>query len=213
MPKAYAERSARAVAVRSGFGDAEAVTDLVIVPRWSGDARSDFYPWLERELDEFTAIRCSPLLPKPDAPTIVASVEAWRRTVGAVKETIVLAHSVGCQVTLRALATLDGPVLGCLFVAGWFWVDTPWETLLPWQETPLDFERARANAGSIRVLLSDDDPFTSDTEATRDRFRERLGASVRLVAGAKHFNREQEPEVLDELRLLLGAHQLQQAGT
>jgi hypothetical protein len=188
--------------MRGGFGDAGAVSDLVIVPRWSGDARSDFYPWLERELDEFAAIRCSPLLPAPDAPTIAASVEGWRSTVTAPQDTIVLAHSVGCQVTLRALATLDGPVLGCLFVAGWFWVDAPWETLLPWQETPLDFERARANAGSMRVLLSDDDPFTSDHEATRDRFRDRLGASVRVVPGGKHFNWGEEPEVLAELRQL-----------
>jgi predicted alpha/beta hydrolase family esterase len=178
------------------------VSELVIVPRWSGDAHSDFYPWLGREIDGFAAIRCSALLPTPGAPEIAPSVESLRATMTAPHDTIVVAHSVGCQVALRALATLERPVLGCLFVACWFWVDEPWEALLPWQETPLDFHRARANAGLLRALLSDDDPFTSDHVATRDRLREQLGASVRVVSGAKHFNRSEEPDVLTELREL-----------
>jgi serine hydrolase len=188
---------------------------LVLVPRWEGDATTDFYPWLGRKLEELepallSTPRVSSLLPRPDGPTIAASVKRWRETVladGEPGQTIVIAHSVGCQVTMRGLATLEEPIAGCVFVGGWFSIDEPWESILPWQETELDLASTRAMAGRVRVLLSDDDPFTSDVDGTRARFESELGASVRVVGGARHFNRFEEPVVLDELLALARATQ------
>jgi predicted alpha/beta hydrolase family esterase len=182
---------------------------LIIIPRWAGGPESDFYPWLERALaaqapllfDEVRALR----LPNPGAPVIADWVRGVREAIGddpaRAAETVLLGHSVGCQAALRALAELPAGtrVAGAVMVAGWFRVDAPWETLRPWMDTPVDLGAARAACPRVVVLLSDDDPFTSDAAANRRAWEERVGAEVRMVPGAKHFNAAEEPAVLEAL--------------
>ena len=79
-----------------------------------------------------------------------------------------------------------------------------WDTLRPWIETPFDPSRTAARCGRIEVLLSDDDPYTSDTAETRRRFAEGLGAAVRITPGRRHFNDPEEPAVLDAVLRLAG---------
>jgi hypothetical protein len=185
------------------------VRRLLIIPRWAGGPESDFYPWLGRVLadrapppfEEVRALR----MPDPGAPVIDAWVSVVREALGddpdLAAETVLLGHSVGCQAVLRALAGLPAGrhVAGALLVAGWFWVDKPWETLRPWMDTPVDLAAVRAACPRTVVLLSDDDPFTADAAANGRAWEERLGAEVRLVPGAKHFNAAEEPAVLEAL--------------
>ena len=131
---------------------------------------------------------------------------ARRRAAGsdaaALADTILVGHSIGCQAVLHYLAGLPSSagVRGTLCVAGWWSVDEPWESIRPWIENPPDLARVRASCGQLRVLLSDDDPFTAEAGRNGRLWRERLGAAVEVVRGAAHFNRTQEPSVLAELR-------------
>jgi predicted alpha/beta hydrolase family esterase len=84
-------------------------------------------------------------------------------------------------------------------VAGWWTVDEPWDTLMPWIETPVDLERVRARAGRVTVVLSDNDPFTSDHVRNADAWSRRLGATVAMAPGRAHMNEQQEPEVLSAI--------------
>jgi uncharacterized protein len=183
---------------------------LVVVPRWAGTPRSDWYPWLVDDLEARSPRPFDPVvvadMPAPDSPTIrdwVPSVLATLGRDGAeLHRTVVVGHSVGCQAVLRALAELpDGErVAGVLCVAGWLWTDDPWETLKPWIDTPFDEARSRLAAGDrIVVMLSDDDPHTTDWRASTSAWRARLGAAVVLVPGARHFNDERSPIVLQTL--------------
>jgi hypothetical protein len=177
---------------------------LTIVPRWAGQADSDFYPWLLRERPPgFDAVRALDM-PDPKQPTIGAWVSALTTTLGTTPApgTVLMGHSVGCQAVLRYLAALpEGrTVEGVLLVAGWWSVDKPWDSLRPWVETPMDLARARAASRRFVVLLSDNDPFTSDYEKNGRLWQERLGAEVVRVPGARHFNGAQEPSVLEALR-------------
>jgi len=191
-------------------GDAPAldpIDRILLVPRWSGTATSDFYPWLERELASRAPgarLEVAPLLPAPDRPEIEACLEALAGLDPS--RTLLVGHSVGCQVLARALACLpdDARAPALLCVAGWWTVDRPWDTLRPWIETPFDHARAAARCARIEVLLSDNDPFTSDAEQTRRRFVEALGAEVQIAPGRKHFNASEEPAVLAAVLRLLG---------
>lgn len=186
---------------------------LLIVPRWAGTPTSDFYPWLRAQLAAqhprlFDSVEALDM-PDPQAPVVRAWVEALVQRIGTdatqASRTLLLGHSVGCQAVLRAVATLPHGVAvhGVLGVAGWWSVDRPWPTLLPWIETPFDHARARAVGGRIHVLVSTDDPYTADHEATRRLFVERLGAHVRVIDGARHFNRAEELAVLEALTALV----------
>jgi predicted alpha/beta hydrolase family esterase len=186
------------------------MTRLCIVPRWSGGPDSDFYPWLRAQpaacarFDEIL----SPSIARPGEPTIAAWLESLREiTAGlALDDTYFLGHSVGCQAVLRFLeqSSEETRVAGVLCVAGWWTVDRPWDSLRPWSDTPMDLGRVRAAGQRFSVLLSDDDPFTADWRENERAWRERLGAEVRCVPGARHFNGAEEPAVLDALLALAG---------
>lgn len=182
---------------------------LVIVPRWSGTPASDFYPWLRGRLlgehpQRFASVEVLDM-PQPQSPVVSAWVNAVAQAIGgdraAAGRTVLMGHSVGCQAVLRALAELPegGAVQAVLGVAGWFTVDRPWPTLLPWLQTPFEEARVRRAARRIRVLISDNDPFTADAAQTERLFIERLGAEVEVVSGGLHFNRTEEPNVLRAL--------------
>jgi hypothetical protein len=125
----------------------------------------------------------------------------------SLEETCFLGHSVGCQAVLRFLSTMPAGArtAGVLCVAGWWTVDAPWDTIRPWIDTPFDIARARAVCGRVITLISDNDQFTADWQTTQQLWAERLGAEVRVIPGAQHFNGSEEPAVLDALCALAGA--------
>ena len=194
---------------------------LIVIPRWSGTPASDWYPWLQRELGSVGRVggpppyRDLPLpfdpvvvsaMPNPGEPTISAWVGRVMQVLGSdpdeIARTVIVGHSVGCQAVLRALAELPEGVHvdGTLCVAGWFWTDAPWDSLMPWINTPFDLERAKTAAGrQIVVMISDNDPHTSDWRANRTAWQDKLSASVVVVPGAHHFNGGQYPIILQTL--------------
>lgn len=180
--------------------------NLCIVPRWSGTSTSDWYPWLERQLPQHSIVY-APLAPAPGAPTIEACVTAIEEAVAGVDlaTTLFVGHSVGCQAQLRFLASRPAGtrVAGLVCVAGWWSVDEPWDSIRPWIDTPIDHDAVRRVSPLIRVLLSDNDPFTRDHAGNAAAWRERLGAEVTLHQGARHFNAAREPAVLAIIRELV----------
>ncbi len=187
---------------------------LLIVPRWSGRPDDDWYPWLERKLASHKPRLFGTVgalnMPDPDDPTIEAWVGALTELVGTdnalLGQTILVGHSVGCQAIMRYLATLQpgAKVAGVLGVAGWWSVDQPWGSILPWMETPFDVACVRSASAKFHVLIADDDPFTPDFRQNRRLWEERVGATVTVVAGAQHFNGGREPSVLQALTALVG---------
>lgn len=183
---------------------------LIVIPRWAGGPGNDWYPWLRRELEALPSQPFAPVvtaaMPDPGEPTIAAWVDRVRQLLGTdpaeIARTVLVGHSVGCQAALRALAELPegAHVDGVLCVAGWFWTDAPWDSLSPWIETPFDLVRVKSAAGRrIVVMMSDNDPHTSDWRANDAAWRDRLGASVVVVPGVRHFNGERYPIVLQTL--------------
>jgi predicted alpha/beta hydrolase family esterase len=179
---------------------------VLVIHRWAGSPEADWYPWLSSSVrDAQPAIAREVIvatMPTPKQPEIASWTHTVRTLLGddphELARTVLVGHSVGCQAALRALAALPAGlrVRATLCVAGWWTVDQPWPSIVPWIETPFDEARARASAGRLRVLLSDNDPFNRDADATRAQFIARLGAEVTVASGAKHFNQSMEPAVL-----------------
>jgi len=188
---------------------------LCIVPRWGGDQSMEWYPWLRSQpvvTGGFARNILTPEVADRDAPTAGAWVESLTTTCGRedLDDLYIVAHSVGCLGVLHYLASLPGTttIAGFLAVAGWWTLDAPWETIAPWvysDERPtFDVSRARRACPAIRVLISDNDPFTSDWATTRRQWQERVGARVEVLPGKAHFNAREAPAVLDALAALAG---------
>jgi hypothetical protein len=198
---------------------------VVIVPRWSGHERDDWYPWIREQLgkDPGGGLQVEVVeLPNPNAPVIEQCVAALQSALGTraedLRSTLLVGHSVGCQALLRYLAELRAADQGAgsdaerpvgpehlLCIAGWWMIDEPWPSIRPWIDTSIDLPSLQSNiTGGVTVLLSDDDPFTSDWRANKATWEQRLDADVRVVQGGRHFNAAQEPVVLELLRERLG---------
>jgi len=179
-----------------------AVDRILVTPRWGGGVESDWYPWLADVLGE-PPVRRVPL-PEADAPTIAGCRDAFAAALegGDPATTLCVGHSVSVQGWLRVFQALDLQVAGLVAVAGWWSVDEPWETIRPWIDTGHDLDAIRARCPHIHVLLGTGDPFTSDQQRNAALWRERVGAQVRIVEDAAHFNDAEAPAVLETLRAL-----------
>ena len=117
---------------------------VILVHRWSGGPSDDWRPWLQDELGQRGYNVLSPEMPDMDTPVIEKWVGKLREVVGVPDaDTYFVGHSIGCQAILRYLETIDTPVGGALFVAGWFDLknledDETEKIAKPWIETPID---------------------------------------------------------------------------
>ncbi|PRP96483.1 RBBP9/YdeN family alpha/beta hydrolase [Enhygromyxa salina] len=194
---------------------------VVIVPRWGGHGQHDWYPWLRAQLaeDPGAGLQVEVVeLPNPDAPVIEQCVAALQSALGTraedLRSTLLVGHSVGCQALLRYLAELRASDSGgggdserpvgpehLLCIAGWWVVDEPWPSIRPWIDTSIALPSLQSNtAGGVTVLLSSDDPFTSDWRTNKATWEQRLDADVRVIQAGRHFNGAQEPAVLQLVR-------------
>lgn len=177
---------------------------LVLVSRWAGGPRSDWYPWLAQAVSGRFSEVLVPKMPRPER----AEIAAWKQTLtellapgDALEDTVFVGHSVGCQAILRWLAEQEPGrrAAGFVGVAAWWKVVDPWQSLLPWLEHDYPIERARAAVGAAAVLLSDNDQYTPDHAENAALWRDRLGAEVVLQPAAGHFNDKVQPGVLELL--------------
>lgn len=194
---------------------------IYVVPRWGGSPADDWYPWLKRELESLTEDNCDyqvHLLNMPawDVPVIEKAVAYLEEVlpVGQLNHDVYLVgHSVGCLAILHYLAQVAAKysekapqVGGVVCVAGWFSVDSPWQEILNWMHAPINYEAARQliPADNLVVLLSDDDPYTSEYQENERLWVERLRSRVNILEGRQHFSSQLDPDVLYSIRELAG---------
>ena len=196
---------------------------IYVLPRWGGSPADDWYPWLKRELeannpDSFCDYQVHLLnMPSWDIPVIERGVDHLAEVLPAQKLTpdvFLVGHSVSCLAILHYLAQVaaqyphNPPQLGgVVCVAGWFSVDSPWQEVLNWMYAPIDFEAARRLIPEEKmvVLLSDDDPYTSEYQDNAKLWIDRLRSRVNILPGRQHFSSQLDSDVLDTIRELAGA--------
>ena len=182
---------------------------ILLIGRWGTRPARDWYPWFRSAADAIGAIHI-PEMPDPDNPTPAAWIEAVRQhmaEIPAATGVLLIGHSVGCQAIVRALAAQKPtrPLLGAIFVAGWWSVGQPWPALEPWCASDYDFGSVREILPRSILLVSTNDPFNPDYEENGALWTQRLGSEVRVVPGAGHFNAPQQPAVLEAVGDILGA--------
>ena len=192
---------------------------IYVVPRWGGSPADDWYPWLKRELEALTEDGCDyqvHLLDMPawDVPVIEKAINYLGEVLPVEKlnqDVYFVGHSVGCLAILHFLAQVSAKhaekapqVGGVVCVAGWFSVDSPWQDILNWMHAPIDYEAARQliPADNLVVLLSDDDPYTSEYQENERLWVERLRSRVNILEGRQHFSSQLDPDVLYSIREL-----------
>ncbi|HBD25007.1 MAG: hypothetical protein A2566_00405 [Candidatus Zambryskibacteria bacterium RIFOXYD1_FULL_40_13] len=148
---------------------------VYIVHRWEASPSGDWYVWLKTELEKHGYIVSIPEMPDTDIPVIEKWVHKLEEVVGkADGETYFVGHSIGCQTILRYLETVDKPVGGAVFVAGWFNLenlesDKVKQIAKPWIEIPINMEKVKSVLPKSTLIISENDPFEC-FEENRQKF-------------------------------------------
>ncbi|MEK7579292.1 MAG: alpha/beta hydrolase [Patescibacteria group bacterium] len=183
---------------------------IIVVHRWSGGPEDDWRPWLKKELETLGYEVVVPSMPDTEVPVIEKWVSHLASVVGTPDaDTYFVGHSIGGQTILRYLETINTPVGGAIFVAGWFDLknlegDEVQEIANPWLTIPIDLEKAKQVLPKSTLLISDNDPYDA-FETNKKKFEE-LGSKIVVVPDAGHFTEDdgfvELPEVVEELEKL-----------
>lgn len=184
---------------------------IYLIPRWAGTIHSDWYDWLHTVIKtkyQIEIIRLS--MPNWNQPDINESIAYLNEQVKDIdSHTYFIGHSVGCQAVLRFLdkqleSKKDLHIGGFLFVAGWFAVDNPWITLKPWMDNSgMNLSLLTERILFRKIILSDNDPFTSDFNENKSLWIKLLNGEVSIYKNKQHFNRLIEEDILAEVERMI----------
>ena len=181
---------------------------IFIVHGWYGSPKGDWIPWLADQLKSKGYEVITPEMPDADNPKITPWVNKLKEVVGKLENSdILIGHSIGCQMILRFLETLDNgkKAAKVVFVAPWMKLanlssDDEWEIAKPWLETPINFNKVKTKAKSFIALFSDNDPWVL-LEDNVQIFRKNLDSKIVILKDKGHFSEDEGinelPEILD----------------
>jgi len=173
---------------------------FVLIHGYKGSPDMDFFPWLKTELEKRGHEVQVPQLPNSNAPEETEQVQYVLKNCKIDENTVVIAHSLGCVIALKAIMRLNKPISGLLLIASA--MDPSFDKRPPrsydvnrfsWD---FDFEQIKRHAqGKIAVLADSKEPFRAPY---LKHLAHELHASLTEVdATQKHFNGKIEPAVLD----------------
>jgi leucyl-tRNA synthetase len=171
--------------------------DYVLLHGFSGSPKTNFFPWLAKELGDKAYIPDLPNSSRPDAKEQAEFVLKNHKFSG---DTVLLGHSYGSVSVLRILEQLDKPVKKTVLVAGFAQPGFP-DRKRPFEETTdwnFDFKKIKQNAGELVILRASND--TAVVPERADYLQEKLGGRiVDFEASDNHVTGEIEPVVLENL--------------
>lgn len=164
---------------------------VFIIHGWGGNPDSDWLPWLKIELEKIGYQVVVPEMPNTEVPVIEKWVNHLASIVGKLdKDIYFIGHSIGCQTILRYLETINTPIGGAIFVAGWFDLenlenDEVEEIARPWLTTPIDVIKVKKVLAQSTLIISDNDPYGA-FDKNKKKFAE-LGSRIITLHDAGHI--------------------------
>jgi len=173
---------------------------IVLLHGWGGSKEERFFIWLDKELTKLghQVIRFNQ--PDTDNPNQAAWLKETGKQVGYVNaKTLLVGFSLGGATILRFLETLDEDAR----VGGVFLLGAPADPL-GYVELA-DFFKTDFNWGQIKSVCPNFYIYSSDNDevvppAHGKILSEKLNAKLKVVKGAWHFNVEELPDVLSDIK-------------
>lgn len=171
---------------------------VVIIHGYKGSSKTNFIPWLKSTLEKRGLEVVAPELPNSAAPTEAEQVAEVLRLGKFDENTVVIGHSLGAIVAMKAIMKAGVKISGLVLIAAAKDPKTSNNRALPYHKTfdwNFDFEKInKLSCGRIAVL--------SDTrEGDRMEYLKNLSkklnaALIEAESVAEHFCATEEPEIL-----------------
>ena len=183
---------------------------VYLVHGWEATSKSDFFPWLKKELEKRKIESYFPDMPNTEKPKINEWIGFLKKNIRAINnDTIFIGHSIGCQAVLRFLETLPAEikVKRVILVAPWMHLDRQTieeegEEVIAiaksWMETLIDWKKVKNHCDNFICIFSDNDPYVPLSNLKL--FKEKLNAKCLTLKNRHHFNEGNDifelPEIL-----------------
>jgi hypothetical protein len=152
--------------------------------------------WLKTMLIKRGYAVVVPEMPDSATPRIAPWVETLQERVRSGEETVLVAHSIGCQAALRFLEGMPqgSGIADLVLIAPWLALD---EKILreegeevravakPWMDAPINLEKVKQHARHITAIFSDNDPYA--TPAQMELLKEKLKPEIVVEHEKGHF--------------------------
>lgn len=171
---------------------------VFIIHGWGANPKSEWFPWLKRELTK-RGIKAHVLkMPKTDTPVIKTWVGTLSKAVKkADKNTFFVGHSIGCSTILRYLPTLpaNAKVGGVLLVAPWVPITLahPYskeeqKVVKAWRKKKIDWKNNLTHTKRFVAIFSDNDSCIPLKDSKV--FNQKLKAKLIVEHNKGHFSED-----------------------
>src|SRR3989338_1019816 len=179
---------------------AGAKPNFVILHGYGGSPEKDFFPWLKKELQTRGYNVQVPILPHADKAMAVekSDMEALFNNVRFDMNTVLIGHSLGAIVAIKALEKLEHPIRKLVLVGGFLEPkfrdkDRAFASTFNWE---FDFKKIQTNAKNIIILHDRNDHAIPENQG-RKLYEALGGKLVEPVPKESHFTGTKEPVILE----------------
>lgn len=173
--------------------------NFIILHSYGASPEANFYPWLRKELESRGYKVQLPLLPHSNK--LGFSEDSEMKILSKIKfdeNSVVIGHSLGAVVALKALERLSGPIRKLVLVGGFIEPEfkdkpRPFASRYNWK---FDFKKIKNNAKEIKIIHDIDDPVIPLGQALKIQ-NKLQGELIKERAMGKHFTAKREPIVLE----------------
>lgn len=171
---------------------------IILVHGYKASPKTNFWPWLQRELTDRRFEIVMPELPTPENPDRDAWTKALLEAVGPLSDQdILVGHSLGGAAALRLLEAAEARTTphACVLIS------TPWmikdERFRSFFLTELDHDVLMWRASKFVVVHAKDDGVIPVSHA--DRYAQVFHANLITPEAGGHFDGPEYPAILDAI--------------
>ena len=180
---------------------------IIILHGWGGSSKTDWIPWLKKELEKDGFEVFAPDLPRTLAPRYKEWMSAIDETLNLVSfgnKIYFVGHSLGGAAVLHFLGNYGYKISSALLVASPIKLIEAVE-LNDFSKQELHWDEIQKHCPNFSLLYSKDDPLVKP-EKHAIPIKDHLSSSkvkLQIVNGYEHFIMKECPVILDEIKKLL----------
>jgi len=181
----------------------------LILHWWEGNSEENWFPWLQKQLNNKFLDVYTPNLPHTNFPVFEEQMEYINVYSSSFKEWwYIIGHSLWCQLALKfieenniknSVIILVAPVY--CWLADEMWESTIWEAyscLKTYVNNWVDFEKINKLNNKFHVFLSDNDSYIN-IENAKNYLKELKNTDFRILKNKWHFNQASWITELEEI--------------
>lgn len=169
----------------------------------TGDSPGSFWlPYVRKELERKGYSVWAPQLPEADNPRLALQLPFVLKNGDFNAETVIIAHSAGCPLTLAVLEKISVRIRQAILVAGFVQPIGPLAFLKDILKTHYDWQKIRENVEDFIAIHSDNDPWGCD-EAQGKILLDNIGGTLIIRHGEGHMGSNVYQQPYKEFPFLL----------